>query len=718
MVSDLKNNNRMLITGVSGLLGNNLAHYFKSKYEILGLYWTHPVSITGIQTTRCDLALKDLSKTIIEAFDPAVIVHCASLTNVDQCESNPDITRKINVISTKNIIDIIHEKRTQFVYISTDSVYDGIGGNFSENDSVNPLNSYGRSKYEGELEALRKEESVILRTNLFGWNIQEKNSLGEWLLSELKSGGKIQGFKDAFFSTIYTFELARVIDMVINRQLRGIFNCGGTDSCSKYDFAMKIAHCFGFDHQRIMSISIDDFQFKAKRGKDLSLNVEKLEKALNYKLPTIDLSIDCFYRDYKCALPADIKHQQIKNQKVSRSLSYGRQWIDEDDIQAVAGVLRKDWITQGPKVAAFENALSGYCDAGYAVAVNSGTAALHIACLAAGIGSGDEVITSPNTFVASANCAVYCGATPVFADIDPNTYNLTPETIKGKITENTKAVIAVHFAGQSCEMEAIRQMIHNAEKKYGHKIVIIEDACHALGSFYKEKKVGACAFSDMTVMSFHPVKHITTGEGGVVLSNDENLHNSLCRFRSHGITSDSNDFVYPHSAFSEQIPTVKNPWYYEQQTLGFNYRITDMQCALGLAQLKKLGIFRNRRREIVDIYNRAFGRNDKIQIPFEAVECDSNFHLYVLRIDFDKIGLDRAHLMLELKKRGIQTQVHYIPVHLQPFFQNRFGTGKGDCPNAEAYYRQCLSIPLYPAMNDNDINKVTYEIENILKGLI
>ena len=723
MQINMANNKRMLITGVSGLLGNNLAHYFKNKYKILGLYCSHPVSITGIQTKQCDLSYSNLIKDIIERFSPSIIIHCASLTNVDQCETNPETTNKVNVISTKNIVNIISDKDIKLVYISTDSVYDGIGGNFSENDNVNPLNCYGRSKYEGELEVLRKKESVILRTNLFGWNIQEKKSLGEWILDELKSGRKIQGFKDACFSTFYTFELARVIDMAIQNQLSGVYNCGSSDSCSKYDFAMKIADCFDLDKELIIPISIDDFPFEAKRGKGLSLNVSKLENAFNYKLPTIDQSIAEFYRDYKCGLPREIKQQRFENQQKPLIIYYGRHWIDENDIQGVTEVLRTDRITQGPKVEEFEKELSDYCGARYAVALNSGTAALHVACLAAGIGSGDEVITSPNTFVASANCAAYCGARPVFADIDADTYNISPKEIEKKITRHTKAIIPVHFAGQSCDMEAIRQIVNEAERKYGHKIYIIEDACHALGSHYKNEKVGSCVFSDMTVMSFHPVKHITTGEGGVVFTNDENLYKRLRRFRSHGITSDPEDFInkdiaFPSHSSESTIHNSPNPWYYEQQELGFNYRITDIQCAMGLSQLKKLDMFRKRRREIVNIYHEAFDNIKYVQTPFESTECDSNFHLYVLLFDFEKIGIDRAQFMLELKKKGIQTQVHYIPVHLQPYFRRSFGTKEGDCPNAEQYYQKCLSIPLYPAMTDLDIKKVTHEIKNIIKGSI
>lgn len=400
-------------------------------------------------------------------------------------------------------------------------------------------------------------------------------------------------------------------------------------------------------------------------------------------------------------------------------ICYGRQFVDEDDIQSIIDVLNSTNLTQGPKVVEFESALCDETDADFAVCLNSGTSALHISCLAAGVGNGDEVITSPITFVASANCAVYCGARPVFADICRDTYNISPEEIEKKITSHTKAIIPVHFAGQSCDMDAILQILSAAEKKYGHKIYIIEDACHALGSLYKNKKVGSCAFSDMTVMSFHPVKHITTGEGGVVLTNDEGLLKKLRLLRSHGITSDPVEFVNRDLAFRSDAPdsgSTVNPWYYEQIALGYNYRITDIQCALGLSQLKKLALFCKRRREIVNQYNTTFKDLEFIQIPFEDSSCDSNFHLYVLLFDFEKINIDRARFMLELQQKGIQTQVHYIPVYLHSFYRKHFGTNLGDCPTAEQYYKNCLSIPLHPAMVDKDVKKVITSVIEAING--
>lgn len=397
---------------------------------------------------------------------------------------------------------------------------------------------------------------------------------------------------------------------------------------------------------------------------------------------------------------------------------YGRQYIEDDDINAVVDVLKSDNLTRGPRITEFESALCERTDARFAVCLNSGTSALHIACLAAGINHGDEVVTSPNTFVASSNCVLYCGAKPVFADIDSDTYNISPRAIESKITHKTRAIIAVHFAGQSCDMTAIAQIVRTAERKYGHKIYIIEDACHALGSLYKGKKVGSCAFSDMAVMSFHPVKHVTTGEGGVVLTNDDTLKRKLKLLRSHGITDDPHDFVNRDLAFQSNVSGETrevNPWYYDQIDLGFNYRITDIQCALGLSQLKKLDRFRKKRREIVDRYNDVFKDREFIVIPKESKECSSNFHLYVLLFDFEKIGISRAGVMLRLEKEGVKTQVHYIPVYLHSYYRTHFGIHPGDYPHTESYYQRCLTIPLHQGMDVEDVDKVITAVEHVMK---
>jgi len=702
---------KLLITGVSGLLGNNLARYFRDKYRILGTYQQVPVVIEGIETCKADIRELAELKPIVHRFNPELVIHCASLTNIDFCEAHRELTEDVNVGGTKNLVDSIGNPHCKLIYISSDSVYEGTKGNYRESDPVAPQNRYGQTKYLGELEVLKRERSLVLRTNIFGWNIQDKNSLAEWILSELTAGRPMEGFQDAYFSTIYNFLFAGFLEAAIGRDLSGVYNCAGRTSLSKYDFAVMLAEQFNLDGGLVRPISINDHRFLAKRGKNLSLSTEKISSALEMDLPTIADSLDAFRRDHARGLPERIRAGGIIAHKgPSPFLYYGKHDIDDEDIEAVVHVLRSSNITQGPRIPEFESALCHTVDAPCALACNSGTSALHMACLAAGVRSGDEVITSPITFVASANCAVYCGAKPVFADIDPRTYNISPSEIEEKISRNTRAVIPVHFAGQSCDMASIREIVQSAEKKYSRKIYIIEDACHALGSLYSGSKVGSCTFSDMAVTSFHPVKHITTGEGGVVFTRDKALLRKLRLLRSHGITSDPEEFLNTDMAFPADAPGERNPWYYEQIALGFNYRITDIQCALGLSQLKKLDRYRDHRRLIVNTYNGLFEGREWIRLPVEVDYGSSNFHLYVLLFDFARMNLDRARFMLKLRLRGIQTQVHYIPVHLQSFYRKMFGYKPGDFPIAENYYSKCLSIPLYPTMKRTDAERVVEEI--------
>jgi len=375
-----------------------------------------------------------------------------------------------------------------------------------------------------------------------------------------------------------------------------------------------------------------------------------------------------------------------------RNLPYGRQWIDANDIREVIKVLKSDWITQGPKIKEFENALCKYTGAKYAVVVSSGTAALHISCLAANIKRGDEVITSPITFVASANSILYCGGKSVFADIQKDTVNIDPEEIKKKINPNTKAIIPVHFAGHPCDLEEIKEI---AEK---HNLLIIEDAAQALGAEYKNSKIGSCKYSDMTIFSFHPVKHITTGEGGAVLTNQKDLYQRLLLFRNHGITKDK-----------KKMTKFDGPWYYEMQELGFNYRLTDIQCALGISQLKKLEKYIERRRELVNIYNKKLVEIDKIILPVEKPYVKSSWHIYYIRLKDSK---RRKNIFEELQKSNIGVQVHYIPVYLQPYYQKNFGYKIGDCPKAEEYYKSTITLPLYPKMMNSEIQYII----NILEG--
>ena len=375
---------------------------------------------------------------------------------------------------------------------------------------------------------------------------------------------------------------------------------------------------------------------------------------------------------------------------------YGKQWIDEDDIEAVESVLRSDYLTCGPKVEELERMLEEFTGAKHAVAVANGTAALHCACIAAGIRSGDEVITTPLTFAASANCVLYCGARPVFADIDPKTYNIDPDSIRNHITERTKAVIAVDFTGQAVEIEKIKAIC----KEYN--LVFIEDAAHAIATKYKGQQIGALA--DMTTFSFHPVKTITGGEGGAILTNDDDLYMKLNLAHAHGITREE--------PLMEDLPH-EGPWYYEQILLGYNYRITDFQAALIMSQLKKIDKFVARRKEIVTKYNQEFSKIPEIIMQNEIPESDTCRHLYIIRLDFDKINCTRREFFDAMSVENVQCQIHYIPVYWFPYYQH-IGYEKGICPNAEEVYKGILSIPLYPKMTDQDVNDVICAVRKIV----
>jgi UDP-4-amino-4,6-dideoxy-N-acetyl-beta-L-altrosamine transaminase len=381
-------------------------------------------------------------------------------------------------------------------------------------------------------------------------------------------------------------------------------------------------------------------------------------------------------------------------------IPYGRQWIDNADIKAVETVLSSDYLTQGPAVKQFEDAIKKLTGAKYCIAVSNATQGLHIAVAALEIEEGFEGITTPITFVASSNCLLTNGLTPVFADIDSKTYNIDPIEIERKITPKTKVIIPVDFAGQAVDIVSIRQIADR------YHLTIIEDAAHAIGSMYADgKPVGCCHKADMTVFSFHPVKTITSGEGGAITTNNEILYKKLSKLRTIGITKDKNE-----------LSKDAGPWYYEMQCLSGNNRMTDIQAALGRSQLSKLAFFKQRRREIITRYNEAFADMPHIIIPYEESENNSCFHLYVLQLDFEKIGKSRGQVMEELKENGIGTQVHYIPVNSQPYYEKIFGYKKEDYPAAEGYYGKTLSMPLFPAMNEDEENYVCASINETIRS--
>jgi len=385
-------------------------------------------------------------------------------------------------------------------------------------------------------------------------------------------------------------------------------------------------------------------------------------------------------------------------------LPYGRQWISEADVAAVLAVLRSDWLTQGPAIERFERKVADYCGARYAVAVSSGTAALHLGALALGLGPGDSLWTSPNTFVASANCARYCGAEVGFVDIDPRSYNLNAEELERKLKKAAgegklpKVVVPVAFAGQSGEMARI----HALAKEYG--FAVMEDASHALGGRYQGRPVGDGRFSDLTIFSFHPVKIITTGEGGMVVTNRSDLHEKLVRLRTHGITREERLLTQP----------APGPWYYEQLELGYNYRMTDIQAALGASQMDRLEEFVRRRRALAKRYAELL-RDLPLTLPWQHPETESSWHLYVIRLQLERLRKSHRQVFEELRASGIGVQLHYIPVPAQPYYRG-LGFNASDYPEAERYSAEAISLPMFPAMTDADQNRVCETLKKILAG--
>ena len=383
-------------------------------------------------------------------------------------------------------------------------------------------------------------------------------------------------------------------------------------------------------------------------------------------------------------------------------IPYARQSISKEDINAVAEVLQSDYLTQGPVVPAFETAVAELVGAKYAVAGNSATSMLHVACLALGVTAGDRVWTSPNSFVASANCALYCGAEIDFVDIDSETFNMSPVALAVKLEQASKSntlpkvIIPVHMGGQSCDMQTIGSLA----KQYGIKV--IEDASHAIGGSYNSQKIGNCAHSDITIFSFHPVKIITSGEGGMATTQDEGLAHDMRMLRSHGITRDESEFEF----------TNDGPWYYEQQELGLNYRLTDIAAALGLSQLQRIDSFIQQRNSIAARYNEAFA-STQVAVPHIDANCISAFHLYIVRCDFTNLGITRVQLFQKMKDVGVLLNLHYIPIYRQPYFA-KMGFDPKTFPNAERYYAQAFSIPMYADLTKTDQTTVISSLLNAL----
>ncbi len=700
----------ILITGGSGLLAINWAIAIRDECEVILLLHQRKISLRGVKTDVMSLDSLDKCLTVVNKHQPDVVIHTAGLTSVEECESNPNLAQEVNVDLAKNIAIACNKQSVKLVHISTDHLFSS-NQEFSTEESItNPVNNYAKTKLQGEQQALENcKDALVIRTNFFGWGTKYRQSFSDFILNKLRNNEQIDLFSDVFFTPILVSELSKKVHQLINANFSGIFNVAGSERLSKYEFGIKLSECFNLESSLISKISISNKSNLVRRPKDISLSNVNLFQAIDCRMTSID-------RQFKI-----LKQQEsssVKNQVETDIIPYGRHYIDEDDIQAVSDVLRHGILTQGPKVVEFESRIANYVGAKYAVAVSNGTAALHLACMVLELGNGDEVITTPNTFVATSNSILYVGAKPVFVDIDKQTLNIDINQIEQVIlnSSNIKAIFPVHFAGLPCDMKRIKQLA----KKYN--LAIVEDAAHALGATYSDgSKVGNCQYSDMTILSFHPVKGIAAGEGGMITTNDKELYHKLTLLRSHGITKGNFEFPgisKPDNSLINKDEALENGelkrWYYEMQYLGYNYRITDIQCALAISQMDKIDLFLKARKSMAKFYDQAFAEVSNI-VPLQSHgRNNSSHHIYVVSIDFKNIGISRHQFMQKLAEQGVGSQVHYIPVVNQPYYQD-MGYDIEQFPTTNAYYQNALSIPLYYGLSNVEQKIVYSSMKELMK---
>lgn len=671
----------ILFAGGSSLLASSWIRSLDHNYNYILSTHKKKIKNKKFRVISLDYSTVDQVLSQLKKHNVKILINCIGLTNIEECETDPDKALNSNTYIPKVLSKACDEGNIKFVHISTDHLYNGKKSYYSEKTPKSPLNIYGETKSKAEDEVLKNnKKSIIIRTNFFGWGPSYKNSFSDKILKHLEAEKKIDLFGDVFYTPISIDELKKQILKLIELNASGIFNISSNERISKYDFGCRIARVFGYSTDLIINSSIDNCKGLVLRPKDMSLSNHKLTTYTGKVIPSIDKQLELL--------------KKLRDEGNERPvIPYSRQNISEKDIESVVEVLRSDFVTQGPIIEKFEDKIAEYCNARYAYACNSGTSALHIACLSLGLKEGDIVWTSPISFVASSNCALYCNAEVDFVDIDSKTYNMSSDSLEEKLIEAKKKgklpkiVIPVHLSGQSCDMKKINQL----SLEFGFKI--IEDASHAVGAKYEGMPVGDCRYSDITVFSFHPVKIITTCEGGMCMTNDSKIAELLYRFRSHGITRQPSQMT--------KIPD--GPWYYEQLELGLNYRINDVQAALGLSQMSRLDSFIKKRSKIAKRYNELLS-DSIVKLPEINEKCSSSWHLYIIRVEENKFTTHRQ-LFEKFRTAGILVNIHYIPIYRQPYYKS-LGFNKNRFPESEKYYKEAISIPIFPGLRENEQDKV------------
>ncbi len=691
---------RILITGGSGLLALNWALRCRDDHDVHSIVHHRDINLDGITTHIVGLDDGTAFQNFLERVNPDLVVHTAGLTNVEECEQFPQKSLHANVNLAKSVSLACAAYSVRLLHVSTDHLFDGKKAYIDEQAEIVALNQYARHKAAAETAVqLHMPNALIVRTSFFGWGPDYRYSLSDQIINSLKRNDVFTMFDDVFFTALSTGRLIDLSMDAVRREISGILNLCSGERISKYAFSVKIAKAFGYDPEVIQPIQASRMRGGVLRPLDLSLSNKRMLSLLRVS----DINADDLVQDLK----AD-KIAQDEIGCLGKIIPYGKHHIDSSDIAEVVKTLQTGPLTQGPKISKLEECIADYVGAKFAVCVSSATAGLHLTYMALGVSKGKTVLTSPNTFVSTANAAIFCGGGVAFADIDLKSLNMGVNAAAIAIAEDAsiEVVAPVIFSGSATGISEICKLAKSAGK------FVVEDAAHGLGGSYEcGAKIGSCRYSDCTVFSLHPVKSIAAGEGGIITTNSEKIYRSLLRLRSHGINKSDDAFQNSKEAFTDGLI---NPWYYEMITLGYHYRLTDIQASLALSQMKKLDQFVERRRMIAHRYIEWMKNHANITRPrLVDINLSAN-HLFPIMIDFKSVGRSRNHIMHALRKKGIITQVHYIPVVNQPFYRSA-GFEGSDFPFAQQYYESGLSLPLYFSMSDQDFGYVTSELSSLLE---